>query len=514
MEQCDSPPARLAVVPEPSHRPTPSRSSEPSRPVVRPAAEPRRLAINFLFLAAGEFTAKLLTFATFSYLARMFGPGNYGFLEFTLAVMVFFTLPVDLGLGPYGAREIAKNPGRADRLLHEITGLRLALTLCSMMALALFILVIHKSPELKMLLALYGMSLLGGPFLLQWFFQAHDRMHWVGIASIVRQAGFAVIVFLLYRRGTPLVYIGLIECASVTAVAAFCIYVTRYKMGFAWPWPDMHVGRLLGHLKEAAPIGLSELAWAFMWYFCTVLLGFIFTDWSLGWFGASHRAVMALHTFVWLYFFNLLPSISRCVAFPTKRLLELMDHSVRFTAWAGLYAAGILTLAAPLVLSLIYGPSFKAGAQSFSILAWMLPVAMLSGHHRYILIAYNFQKRLSICTGWSALAAVILGFALVPVYGGPGAAAALLIANVFNFVLVYIWARRLVAEVPIHRQLVAPLCALAVSAIFYLAIVRWNIWMALAAASAVYAAGLVWVDGRYLISFLRAIVRKPVVSAA
>ena len=249
---------------------------------------------------------------------------------------------------------------------------------------------------------------------MQWFFQAHDRMQWVGAASIVRQAGFAVIVFLLYRRGTPLVYMGFIECASVTAVAAFCIYVTRFKMGFAWPWPDMHVGRLLGHLRESAPIGLAELAWAFMWYFCTVLLGFIFADRTLGWFGASHRALMALHTFVWLYFFNLLPSISRCVAFPTKRLLELMDHSVRVTAWAGLYAAGILTLAAPLVLTIIYGPSFKAGAQSFSILAWMLPVAMLSGHHRYILIAYNYQKRLSICTGWSALASVVLGFALVP----------------------------------------------------------------------------------------------------
>jgi hypothetical protein len=50
--------------------------------------------------------------------------------------------------------------------------------------------------------------------------------------------------------------------------------------------------------------------------------------------------------------------------------------------------------------------------------------------------------------------------------------------------------------------------------IFYLAIARWNIWMALAAASAVYAAGLAWSDGRYLISFLRAIVRKPVASTA
>src|SRR5579863_1476247 len=180
-------------------------------PVVR-AAEPRRLALNFLFLSGGEFTAKLLTFASFSYLAHILGAWHYGILEFTLAIMIFFTLPVDLGLGSYGAREIARDPDAASRLLHEITGLRLVLAVCSMLALSVFILLIHKSNDLKMLLALYGVSLLGGPFLLQWFFQGHDQMHWVGYASIVRQAGFAVLVFLICRGKSSLVYIGVVEC--------------------------------------------------------------------------------------------------------------------------------------------------------------------------------------------------------------------------------------------------------------------------------------------------------------
>src|SRR5215471_611553 len=86
-------------------------SSPPSGGTAFPA--PQRLATNLIFLLAGEFTAKLLTFGSFSYLARTFGPRDYGFIEFTLALMVFFTLPVDLGLGSYGAREIARDPSRA-----------------------------------------------------------------------------------------------------------------------------------------------------------------------------------------------------------------------------------------------------------------------------------------------------------------------------------------------------------------------------------------------------------------
>jgi len=134
--------------------------------------EPRRLALNFLLLTVGEFTAKLLTFASFSHMAKVLGPWYYGLLEFTLAVMVFFTVPVDLGLGSYGAREIARNPHDSERLLHEITGLRLLLALCSMLALGVLIVTTHKGNDLRLLLMLYGLSLLGGPFLMQWFFQA------------------------------------------------------------------------------------------------------------------------------------------------------------------------------------------------------------------------------------------------------------------------------------------------------------------------------------------------------
>jgi O-antigen/teichoic acid export membrane protein len=472
-------------------------------------AQPRRLAINFLYLSCGESFAKLLTFASFSYMARTLGPWNYGIVEFTLALMVFFTLPVDLGLGSYGAREIARNPQNAGRLLHEITGLRLALALCSMAALGLFVALIPKSIEVKLLLLLYGLSLLGGPFLLQWFFQAHDQMHWVGVATIVRQSFFALMVFAICRKGAPLIYIGLAECLSVAAVATFCVYVARHRMHYEWPWPEMRISRLTGHLREAYPIGLTELCWAFMWYFCTVLLGFVFADRSLGWFGASHRALMALHTFVWLYFFNLLPSISRCVAAPRQHLLDLMDHSIRFAAWTGLFAAGILTTIAPLLLSLLYGPAFRAAASSFGVLAWMLPVAMLSGHHRYILIAYNHQKTLLACTAASAVAAVVLGFMLVPLYGGVGAAWALLAANAINLALVYYAVSRLVTKIAVGRQLVTPLCALAVAAGLYASLSGWNIWIAVFAGCGVYFGVLLWADGSRLASFLQAMSRKP-----
>ena len=486
--------------------------SSSTAPLPQAAAPiPQKIAANLMFLVAGEFTSKLLTFASFSYLARMLGPRDYGFLEFTLALMVFFSLPVDLGLGSYGAREIARNPGRAPQLLHEITGLRLFLSACSIAALAVAISLLHQSPRLKELLALYGVSLLGAPFLLQWLFQGHDQMRWVALTSIVRQTGFAVFVFLVMRKGSPLFYIGLIECASVTAAALFCIAVTRRSFRFAWPWPDLRLRGLFRHLKESAPIGLTELAWGFMWYFSTVILGFIFSDQTLGWWGASHRALMALHTFVWLYFFNLLPSISRCALRSNEDLLELMDESLRFTAWIGLLAGALLMVTAPDLLALLYGPDYRRGANSFAVLVWMLPVAMLSGHHRYILIGYKQQGRLLLATTISAATAVTLGLILVPRYDGPGAAWALLIANIVNFALAYLYVKKLVVEVSFHRQLAAPLLTLAAAAAVFLAL-RAHFWIALIAACALYLGAFAWVDGRRFASIIRAAAKSRLAS--
>jgi O-antigen/teichoic acid export membrane protein len=425
-----------------------------------------------------------------------------------MAVMVFFTLPVDLGLGSYGTREIARNPHNAAALLREILSLRLLLAVCSLAALLVFIAVIHKSMELKLLLVLYGLSLLGGPILLQWFFQAHDQMHWVAIASIVRQLVFSLLVFASARPQMPLVYLGVIECVSVAAVGIYCAFVVKRRMGYSLPAPTLRLSALSQHIRECWPIGVTELAWAFMWYFATVLLGFLFQDESLGWFGASHRILMALHTFVWLYFFNLLPSISRSANEPPEYLKGLMSESLRATAWVGIVGAFGLTILSRQALTIVYGQAFAGAVPAFSVLMWMLPVALLSGHYRYILIAYNCQKRLLVCTSISAAAAVVLGVSLVPLFGAIGAAWALLLANVLNLVLVFESVRRRVMAIPFHEQLTEAIGAMVVAMGVFFVFVWVNVWLAAALSFLTYTAALVLSQGPRALTLYKLVVKR------
>ncbi len=446
----------------------------------------RRLTVNFLLLTGGECLAKVGTFTAFIYLARTLGPERYGGLEFVLAAMVFFTLPVDFGLGVYAARELARDHARAARLLREVAALRLALASLSFVVLLIVAALLPRGEEVKALLVVYGLSLFAEPALLQWFFQGHDRMHWVAIASLIRRWGFALLVLLVASPDLPLPWYGACECAAALAVALFCLAVLRGRLGLAIPAPWVSRSVLWGHIRQSAPIGLSELAWAFLWYFTTVLLGLFVAGEELGWFGAAHRVVMALHTFVWLYFYNLLPTLARSMAQPREELHALLNRSLGLTAWAGILVALGPTLLAGELLRLAYGTRFHGAATPLAILLWVIPVTLLSGHYRYLLIAYNRQRLECFCTAVAAVTVLGLGVVLIPAFAVDGAALALLAASLVNFALAYVFVWREVAWIPFHQQLLLPVLAAAGALVGFKLLVGVSSWLAAGIAILVY----------------------------
>jgi PST family polysaccharide transporter len=463
-------------------------SSDPAPPAAADHAAPsgRRLTVNYLILTSGEALAKVFTLIAFGYMGRIFGPATYGSLEFVLATMFFFTLPVDFGIGVYGAREVARDRRRAADLLREVSALRLALASLSFLCLLGLAVLLPRAGEVKLLLIFYGLSLFVEPVLVQWFFQGHDRMHWVALAELTRKASFAVFVLLCVRPGMSVAWVGLCECASAIAVAVVCQYILRRQLGYRWPWPWIRWSTLKHHIGCSAPIGFSHLAWALQWQFATVLMGFLIAGDELGWFTASHRIVLALHTFVYYYFYNLLPSLARGAARPAEQLGSLLASSLSLTIWGGLFIGLMLTLAGDVPLGLIYGAKYFDALDALAVLGWLIPVALISGHYRYLLIACNLQQLELRCNALAAVSAVGLGVLLIPLFGIVGGAAALLAASLIAGGLAYIFVNRRIAHIPCHRQLVLPLLAVGVAVMCFFALAKLGPWTAAAGAGLVY----------------------------
>lgn len=383
-----------------------------------------RVARNFLLLSAGELAAKVCTFWAYTSLGRGLGPARYGDIEFAISSTLFFALFVQFGLGAYGARELAKAPEKANDLIAEMCQLRLWTGVAAFGAMALLALLVDKAMDSKLLLLAYGVTLLEVPGLLIWYFQGREEMANAAWTSLVRHVVFAALALTVMTPERPLWIVGVFE-----VVALGCTVVVGAWLAGRIPWPRWNPARTLTRLRASAGIGLAELAWAGLWFLPVVVYGFGRSDDSVGWLGSAHRATLAIHTFVWWYFFNLLPAVSRCAPDGVDELRALLGRSMRLTLLGGIAGAALTTALAETLLRIAYGEAFAPAGPLLALLIWSIPLSVISGHYRNVLIGFDRQRELLFCTTLSAVASASVTGYLAGAQGAQGAVVGLLAGN-------------------------------------------------------------------------------------
>jgi PST family polysaccharide transporter len=398
-----------------------------------------RLIKNFAYLSGAEGASKLVTFAAIAYLARVVGPVGFGYVEFAGAVMLCAGLIVDQGFGPYGAREIAKAPQRTAEFFSEIVLARFVLAAIAFGALLVFALSLGRSSVVTQLLIIYGLSLWGMPLLLQWVFQGHDQMQTVAAIQLLRQTVYAVVVFAFVRSQAQISFAGVAEVAGVTCAGIFGLWIYRRRFRESL---QVRAGVSKQLFREGVPIGLSQLFWMARMYGATVILGLIASPPDVGFFGAAMRILVSLHAFIYLYYFNLLPTFSRAWQQGEAKLSAMIEQSLRRVTWVSILAGIAWVILAPRVIVGVYGSAFAPAGAALQWLAGVAVIAALSGHYRFGLIAAGRQGAEMVAQAiGTALAVVLLplGYA----QGGPaGSALSLVVAELVVWLGAWWWCRK------------------------------------------------------------------------
>jgi O-antigen/teichoic acid export membrane protein len=421
-----------------------------------------KLLKNFLSLAGAEVFSKLLTFAAFAYLARVLGPGGFGYIEFAGAVLMCASLIVDQGFSPYGAREIAKAPARTGSLAAEIVTVRYGLAAAGYLAIVFFALLIDRGPVMFRLLLVYGLSLWAAPLLLQWIFQGHDRMHLVAVAQVIRQALFAATVFAFVRGQGQILMVAWAEVAGVSGAAAYCVWM--YWRNFR---EEMRLRPAVSAqlFRDGVPIGLSQMFWVVKMFGGTLVLGVISSSQNVGFFAGAQRILIAAHTFVWLYYFNLLPTMSRDWQQNDGEFNRLMESSMHRVVWLSVIAGLGWVAMSHEMMRIVYGPQFAPAGSVLGLLAVVCVMAFISGHYRFGLIAAGHQNA-ELFT--SALGAAF-ALTLIPIgyfkAGLNGAAMGLVIAEAAIWISSWWCARRMLLLKGNARLLLRPLFALLLASV-------------------------------------------------
>ena len=404
-----------------------------------------RLLRDVAVLSGGELGAKIAGFLAFALLARRLDLAGYGAVELAAALAMVFGLVIDFGLGPIGARAVARRPESAPGLASAIVARRALLGVLAVALMLATIQVLDLSPAGRKVAMLFALSLLALPLQLNWLLQGLDRMAAVAPASMLRMGVFLLGVLLLVDGPADLGVVGGVEIAAMTTMALYYVAAAWKPLAGARQATATEEGHHL--LRQAAPVAASQLVWALNHYLPILFVATFAGEKTLALFGGAHRVVISLHAFVWLYYFALYPSLARATARPESDepdddIAGVTRLSWRLTIVVGLAGGLTATLLAAPICRLAFGDDFGGAAPTFAILAWILPLHLLSGHARYTLIATGHQRAEMAAQAVGLVATIGLGLWWVGPWGGPGVAAAMVASAAIVWAVAHVQARR------------------------------------------------------------------------
>ncbi len=458
-----------------------------------------KLLRDFFALSGGQLLSKLIGFVAFAYLARTLDPESYGIVEYAVGLSVFFAMIIDFGLGPIGVREISRAPQRVASLAAHIPAARLLIALVAIPIMGLTTVLTGQANETVQLVWLFSLGLLAIPWKQDWLLQGLEMMRAAAAAQVIRMSAFTIGIIVCVHASQDLLRVGMVEIAAAAIGAAYYLtvqqfWVTPVRLGFSG-------GELRRLMEQGLSVGLSNMVGAIIQYAPLFLVASIVGGAETAWFGASHRIVISLVTFSWVYHFNLYPAIARRVGKAPEDLDGLVRASFRVVAWAGIGLALVLTLLARPLLVLAFGDQFATAAPAFSVLIWVVPITFLSGHARYVLIAVGQQRFLLAAQISGAVAMLLVSLVLIPVLHSVGAAVAMLVASLVVWAAAHTFAVVHIGRLPALSIVALPAIIAMLSGLL-VHFIDTNPWVATAVTALVYALCAPMVDGK-LLSALR-----------
>lgn len=425
----------------------------------------QRIFKNTLSLLGSGVMAQLLGFILVIYLARVLGPGDFGKINFAMACLACVALAANLGMPLWGTREVAADKSRARGLIPTIVSLRLVLSVGGFLLLVLLALAVNKSAEVKWLIVLFGLGLFPLAIGLDWVFQGLERMEFIGLARLVTAGANLILVLALVRGPDSLLWVP--GCALLAALMGAVLLILalrrRYgSVGLRWNWPAA-----VDILAQAWPLGVSMILIQIIYYADTILLGFMKSDADVGVYNAAYRIVLVVITSGAFYFDAIFPVMSHYHRVDPARLKNLVTHTARLMAGAGVpIGIGGTWLAGP-IMNVIYGERYAGSAGVFQIMIWTAVLIFFNMIYARGMWACNQQRAYVGIVAVQAAANIGLNLALIPLWGLRGAAASKVAAELLGLYFYYRQFSRVV-RVPLAPYLLKPvLAALVMSGLLY-----------------------------------------------
>ncbi len=388
---------------------------------------------NTGLLFGGNAISAVISFVITIYIARILPISDFGSYITVISFVSLFGIFTDFGINTVIIREGAKKPEDTHKLIFSSMGLKLLMSLATMVAVIIFALLTPYSLEVKALIVLMSVTLVMGGIgsMFSAVFNIYQDMKYISIIQIAERITFATLafVFLIVGLDVPGVILAIIIAAFASLTLNFIISrrIHFYKLNFR-PIFDRAI------LMPAVWFGLAGML-GFIWQRVdTIMISLLSNMTQVGlyspavnYIGIGDMAVLALTG----AFF---PIISRAVHEKKVSKKELFKY-IGYFAVAGLVAVGVTFAFGGQVMIFAFGPKFADSIVLINILIIGFAINLLTIPTSLLLDATNNQKVHVLNATYLTGIDVVLNWMMIPTMGAWGAAYSTTISQSIGAVL-------------------------------------------------------------------------------
>jgi O-antigen/teichoic acid export membrane protein len=388
---------------------------------------------NTGLLFSGNAISAVISFVITIYIARILPISDFGSYITVISFVSLFGIFTDFGINTVIIREGAKKPEDTHKLIFSSMGLKLLMSLATMVAVIVFALLTPYSLEVKVLIVLMSVTLVMGGIgsMFSAVFCIYQDMKYISIIQIAERITFATLafVFLIAGLGVPGVILAIIIAAFASLMLNFILSrrIHDYKLNFK-PIFDRAI------LMPAVWFGLAGML-GFIWQrIDTIMISLLSNMTQVGLYtpavnyvGIGDMAVIALTG----AFF---PIISKA-AHERRISKKELSKFISYFAVAGLVAVGVTYAFGGQVMIFAFGPKFADSIVFINILIIGFAVNLVTIPTSLLLDATNLQKVHVLNATYLTGVNIGLNWILIPTIGALGAAYATTISQSLGAVL-------------------------------------------------------------------------------
>jgi len=395
----------------------------------------QKIAKNTFWLFFGQIFGRLIRAAIVIYAARILGPASWGAFSYAMSFAAFMSVFSDIGISAIVTKESSRNPELTDRYFSTALGIKLLILAAGTLLVIFGAPFITKIEEVKMLLPIIAWlilfdSLRNFGFAIS---RSKEKMEWEGLNELITNFFISALGFLALQisgtsRALTISYAIAVTIGFLLIAFPLRHYFKNFSRNFDWLL-------LKPILQTAWPFALASSLGAIMINTDTLIIGWLQTAETVGFYSAAQRPVQLLYVLPTLFAASLFPVFSRLAKENKEKFKEMLLKALKIAVISALPIAAIGIIFGKEIIGLLFGSEYQNAILPFQILMSTILIIFPSAIITNASLAADQQKNFIIFSALGAFGNIALDFLLIPAYGIAGCAAATvftqLIANSF-----------------------------------------------------------------------------------